>query len=142
MLVTKKVKTITIILKLKSPTYFVSNIRHQHRCNQMNLVQVFITIFKNEGKVKRFWVNFFQSYRLSPRNCIRLSHLMLAIFSPVTYPFFEVLHLIKYTKKKLEINKFLESERDLGTSLYEANIIWSIWIIRYDSYPLVLMASF
>merc|ERR1711911_507794 len=102
------------------PTYFVSNIRHQHRCNQMNLVQVFITIFKYEGKVKRFWVNFFQSYRLSPRNCIRLSHLMLAIFSPVTYPFFEVLHLIKYTKKKLEINKFLESERDLGTSLYEA----------------------
>ena len=97
----------------------------------MNLVQVFITIFKNEGKVKRFWVNFFQSYRLSPRNCIRLAHLMLAIFSPVTYPFFEVLHLIKYTKKKLEMNKFLESERDLGTSLNEANIIWPIWIIPY-----------
>ena len=97
----------------------------------MNLVQVFITIFKNESKVKRFWVNFFQSYRLSPRNCIRLSHLMLAIFSPVTYPFFEVLHLIKYTKKKLELNKFFESERDLGTFLYEVNIIWSPYHIDY-----------
>ena len=32
MLVTKMVKTVTNILKL-SPTHFVSNIRHQHRCS-------------------------------------------------------------------------------------------------------------
>ena len=54
---------------------------------------------------------------------------MLAIFSPVTYPFFEVLHLIKYTKKKLELNKFFESERDLGTFLYEVTILYRLYNI-------------
>ena len=45
---------------------------------------------------------------------------MLAIFSPITYPFFEVLHLIKYTETKLKLNRFLENEKDLGRVYYNS----------------------
>ena len=41
MLVTKKAKTVTNILKL-SPTHFVSNIRHQHRCNRSPTFTIFL----------------------------------------------------------------------------------------------------
>ena len=78
------------------------------------MISVFITIFTNEPKMKIFWYNLFQSYQLTPKNCHRLSHLMLAIFAPITYPAFEVLNLIKYTRRKLQLNEFLENEKDLG----------------------------
>ena len=78
------------------------------------MFSVFITIFTNEPKMKIFWHNLFQSYQLTPRNCHRLSHLMLAIFAPITYPAFEVLNLIKYTRRKLQLNEFLQNEKDLG----------------------------
>ena len=67
--------------------------------------------------MKIFWYNLFQSYQLSPKNCHRLSHLMLAIFAPITYPAFEVLNLIKYTRRKLQLKEFLENDKDLGRFL-------------------------
>ena len=67
--------------------------------------------------MKTFWYNLFQSYQLTPKNCHRLTHLMLAIFAPITYPAFEVLNLIKYTRRKLQLNEFLENDKDLDLEL-------------------------
>ena len=78
------------------------------------LYPVFITIFTNEPKLKTFWFNLFRSYQLTPKSCHKLSHLMLAIFAPITYPAFEVLNLIKYTRRRLQLNEFLENDKDLG----------------------------
>ena len=80
----------------------------------MHPIKVFITIFTNEQKLETFWFNLFESYQLTPKTCHRLSHLMLALFAPITYPAFEVLNLIKYTRRRLQLNEFLESDKDLG----------------------------
>ena len=103
------------------------------------LFSVFITIFTNESKMKTFWYNLFQSYQLTPKNCHRLSHLMLAIFAPITYPAFEVLNLIKYTRRKLQLNEFLQNEKDLGrfrihflVLTVEQSLSSSLWqILKY-----------
>ena len=44
MLVTKKAKTVTNIFKL-SPTHFVSNIRHQHRCSQIRVLKLGVCLY-------------------------------------------------------------------------------------------------
>ena len=57
---------------------------------------------------------------------------MLAIFAPITYPAFEVLNLIKYTRRKLQLNEFLTNEKDLGrlrirfSSIDRRTIVWHI----------------
>ena len=39
---------------------------------------------------------------------------MVAIFAPFSYPFFDIVSLVKYTQQKLQLNAFIANEKDLG----------------------------
>ena len=80
--------------------------------------------------MKYFWIKLFKSYQLSEENCKRLSHVMMALFSPITYPTFEVLNLIKYTKRKLQLNAFLENEKDLARVSIHRHLVLFVFLIK------------
>ena len=76
--------------------------------------EVIITIFTHDIRLKLFWYNLFKSYQLSETKCQIFSRVMVAVFAPFSYPFFDIVSLVKYTQQKLQLNDFLANERDLG----------------------------
>ena len=77
-------------------------------------LKVIISIFTHDIRLKLFWYNLFKSYQLSKRKCEIFSRVMVAIFAPFSYPFFDIVSLVKYTQQKLQLNAFIANEKDLG----------------------------
>ena len=77
-------------------------------------LKVIITIFTHDIRLKLFWYNLFKSYQLSETKCQIFSRVMVAVFAPFSYPFFDIVSLVKYTQQKLQLNAFLANEKDLG----------------------------
>ena len=84
-------------------------------CLQVDVsFEVIITIFTHDIRLKLFWYNLFKSYQLSETKCQIFSRIMVAVFAPFSYPFFDIVSLVKYTQQKLQLNAFLANEKDLG----------------------------
>ena len=84
-------------------------------CKEVDVsLKVIITIFTHDKRLKLFWYNLFKSYQLSETKCQIFSRVMVAVFAPFSYPFFDIVSLVKYTEQKLQLNAFLTNEKDLG----------------------------
>lgn len=91
----------------------VTDDRWSFSFNDVSL-EVIITTFTHDIRLKLFWYNLFKSYQLSETKCQIFSRVMVAVFAPFSYPFFDIVSLVKYTQQKLQLNAFLVNEKDLG----------------------------
>ena len=55
---------------------------------------------------------------------------MVAVFAPFSYPFFDIVSLVKYTQQKLQLNAFLANEKDLGRFDNSSNPLFEKYVWR------------